>query len=140
MILTQASGITPHQCDLSAHADPSVDNISTPLASCLGDLMTLTLFGFIAAFVLLSSLSSYLIPTLILVFVTIILVLATFATFRDRVSRPLISQGWTPLVCAMIVSSGTGLILDKFVTRWEGFGALAIVLSGKHLLTPCRPE
>jgi len=110
--------------------DLNPDNISTPLASCLGDLMTLTLFGFIAAFVLLSSLSSYLIPTLILVFVTIILVLATFATFRDPVSRPLISQGWTPLVCAMIVSSGTGLILDKFVTRWEGFGALAVVLCG----------
>lgn len=31
----------------------------------------------------------------------------------------------------MVVSSGTGLVLDKFVTKWEGFGGLAIVISGE---------
>jgi len=92
--------------------------------------VTLTLFGLIAAFVLVPSLSSELISTLIVILVIVILVWASYATIRNRVSRPLISQGWTPLVCAMIVSSGAGLVLDKFVTRWEGFGALAMVVTG----------
>jgi solute carrier family 41 len=45
-------------------------------------------------------------------------------------SRPLIRDGWTPLLVAMAIESGTGLVLDWFVGRYRGFGLLAVVMTG----------
>lgn len=41
-------------------------------------------------------------------------------------------QGWVPLLAAMVLSSGTGMLLDTYVQRWDGFGALAVVMAGKR--------
>ncbi|KAF8344133.1 Mg transporter [Cantharellus anzutake] len=110
--------------------DLNPDNISPPLASCLGDLITLALLGFMATVITLPAFSWLPISALIIVFVIVTLIASAYTTLRNTISRQHISQGWTPLVCAMVVSSGAGLVLDRFVTRWEGYGALAIVISG----------
>ena len=35
----------------------------------------------------------------------------------------------------MFISSGTGIVLDMFVSRYEGFAVLAVVISGTYLLS-----
>ena len=35
----------------------------------------------------------------------------------------------------MIISSGTGIVLDVFVSRYEGFAVLAVVISGTYLFS-----
>lgn len=104
------------------------DNIAPPVASCLGDLVTLILIGV---------LSNLLIPFLhtpipfILGLLVIGVGIACFAfTLRNAHVRPLLTQGWTPLFGAMVISSGTGIVLDMFVSRYEGFAILAVVISG----------
>jgi solute carrier family 41 len=44
-------------------------------------------------------------------------------------SRPLIRDGWTPLLVAMAIESGTGIVLDWYVGRYRGFGMLAVVMT-----------
>jgi len=44
--------------------------------------------------------------------------------------KPLLKDGWTPLVGAMLITSFSGLVLDQFVNRYEGYGLLAIVITG----------
>lgn len=34
----------------------------------------------------------------------------------------------------MVISSGTGIVLDMFVSKYEGFAILAIVISGSSSL------
>jgi solute carrier family 41 len=111
----------------------SLDNISTPLASCLSDLLTLTLLSFLATFLTLPRLPFFQFPLVFTLFFILILGLAIFASLRNAVSRPLLKDGlsWIPLLCAMAISSGTGLVLDEFVTKWKDFGSLAIVISGQ---------
>lgn len=111
----------------------SLDNISTPLASCLGDLLTLTLLSFLATFLTLPRISLFQLPLLFTLFFIFVLGLAIFASLRNTISRPLLKDGlsWVPLLCAMAISSGTGLVLDEFVTKWKDFGSLAIVVSGQ---------
>jgi len=41
-----------------------------------------------------------------------------------------LGEGWTPLFGAMVISSGTGVVLDMFVSKYEGFPLLAVVISG----------
>jgi len=46
------------------------------------------------------------------------------------VVKDLIWQGWTPLFGAMVISCGTGIVLDTFASRYPGFPLLAVVISG----------
>lgn len=104
------------------------DNIAPAVASCLGDLFTLVLLGFV---------SNLLIPFLrtpapfvLLLLVLLSATLCGIYAFKNDTVRPLIKEGWSPLFVAMAISSGTGIVLDMFVSRYEGFAILAIVISG----------
>ncbi|KAI5822155.1 hypothetical protein K523DRAFT_422185 [Schizophyllum commune Tattone D] len=69
----------------------------------------------------------------LLVFVAVIAI-AVFCLFgivrRNPYVRPLLREGWAPLFGAMVISSGTGIVLDLFVSRYEDFAVLAVVISG----------
>jgi len=64
----------------------------------------------------------------------IIAVVCLVYTVRNPHVRSLVTEGWSPLFAAMIISSGTGLVLDMFVSRYEGFAILAVVISGASLV------
>lgn len=59
-----------------------------------------------------------------------------FVTRRNLHVRDLLKEGWVPLFAAMVISSGTGIVLDTFVARYEGFALLAVVISGLCILSP----
>lgn len=111
------------------------DNIAPPVAACLGDLVTLLLLG------LVSTINIYLIktpvPFIIIIVLTVAAVGWAFVTRANRRVSHLLSEGWIPLFVAMIISCGTGIVLDLFASRFEGFALLAAVISGKHTL--CMP-
>ncbi|KAJ3731639.1 Mg transporter, partial [Lentinula guzmanii] len=104
------------------------DNIAPPIASCLGDLVTLLLIGFIST--LLIPFLNGLVPILVVVAVLVSFFFSFVATYRNLYVKDLMKQGWVPLFGAMIISSTTGIVLDLFVSRYEGFALLAVVISG----------
>lgn len=55
---------------------------------------------------------------------------AVTTTLRNVLVRRLIFMGWTPLLSAMVISSGTGVVLNSVVDRYKDFGLLAIGLGG----------
>lgn len=103
------------------------DNIAPPVASALGDLLTLTLLGLISAVI-------QPMPPAVLAILLIIIFIGFVACFilttRNTRVKHLLAQGWTPLFGAMAISSGAGLVLDKFVLKWESFGMLSIIIGG----------
>jgi len=103
------------------------DNIAPPVASVLGDLVTLTLLGLISTAVY--SISNGLLAVVLLALLAIFL-FCLVTTLRNPLVRPIITQGWTPLFAAMGISSGSGLVLDKFVSRYDSFGLLSILVGG----------
>lgn len=107
------------------------DNIAPPVAACLGDLVTLLLLGAVSTINIL--LIKTPIPFIIIVVLTVAAVGWTFVTRRNAHVRHLLSEGWFPLFAAMVISCGTGIVLDLFVSRFEGFALLAAVISGKHI-------
>ncbi|KAI6046754.1 solute carrier family 41 member 1 [Pisolithus marmoratus] len=104
------------------------DNIAPPVASCLGDLVTLCLLAVV------SSLLINFINTPLPFILMLCLVLSTISCFfivrRNTYVKDLIWRGWTPLFGAMVISSATGIVLDTFASRYQGFPLLAIVISG----------
>ncbi|KAF7353839.1 Chromatin-remodeling complexes subunit ngg1 [Mycena venus] len=89
------------------------DNIAPPIASCLGDLVTLILLGAVSS--------------------VLIIFLHTPIPFTIALPRRpfrALLRRWAPLFGAMVISSGTGIVLDLFVSRYDGFALLAVVISG----------
>lgn len=105
-----------------------IDNIAPAIASCLGDLVTLCLIGLVSS--LLIPFLHTPIPFIISIIVIVTALTSLVYTLRNKYVRPLLSEGWTPLFGAMIISSATGIVLDMFVSKYEGFAVLAVVISG----------
>ncbi|EPQ32376.1 uncharacterized protein PFL1_00572 [Pseudozyma flocculosa PF-1] len=104
------------------------DNIASPLAASLGDLTTLTLLGLFA-----SSLMHFegtFLATVILAGLAVACIACLIVTYRNAYVRELLTSGWVPLLVAMFVSSGAGLVLDTYVGRYQGFALLAPVMAG----------
>ncbi|ETW85141.1 Mg2+ transporter-E [Heterobasidion irregulare TC 32-1] len=104
------------------------DNIAPPVASCLGDLVTLFLLG-VTSTILIRFLGTP-VPFGVIVLIVCTSVGCAVLTRRNPHVKDLLLQGWSPLLGAMIISSGTGIILDMFVSRYEGFALLAVAISG----------
>jgi len=104
------------------------DNIAPAVASCLGDLFTLVLLGVVSA-VLVPFIRTP-IPFIVGALVVFFAISCLTYTLRNERVRPLLKEGWSPLFAAMVISSGTGIVLDMFVSRYEGFAVLAVVISG----------
>lgn len=104
------------------------DNIAPPIASCLGDLVTLILLGLVSSALIISLHTP--IPFTLAIIVVLSALSCGMFTRRNPHVAPLLTQGWTPLFGAMVISSGTGIVLDLFVSRYDGFALLAVVISG----------
>ena len=113
-----------------------LDNIAPPIASCLGDLVTLCL---------LAGVSYIFISLLRAPFVLVIIIIAMTAgatgwvvlTNKNPHVKPLLREGWSPLFGAMIISSGTGAVLDLFASRYMDYGLLAVAnTSGFRVFRP----
>jgi solute carrier family 41 len=113
---------------------PISDNIAPPVASCLGDLVTLCL---------LTGVSYLYINFLKIPFVLAIIIVAIFVgaigwailTNKNPHVKPLLREGWSPLFGAMIISNGTGAVLDLFVNRYQDYGLLAVANTSEHRIT-----
>ncbi|CAO1618101.1 unnamed protein product [Parajaminaea phylloscopi] len=104
------------------------DNIASPLAASLGDLLTLTIVGLLGS--ALVRFEGTILATLIFLGLLAACAICFFFTLRNTYVRELLSSGWVPLILAMFISSGAGLVLDTFVQRFEGFALLAPVVTG----------
>ncbi|KAH0830168.1 Mg transporter [Lanmaoa asiatica] len=118
-----------HRCSLSSQSDrASSDNIAPPVASFLGDLVTLSLIGAISS-VLINCVNTVL-PLIIAILLVCSAVACAVVVRGNSMVKDLIWQGWTPLFGAMVISCGTGIVLDTFASRYPGFPLLAVVISG----------
>ncbi|KAG2073486.1 hypothetical protein BDR04DRAFT_1050215 [Suillus decipiens] len=104
------------------------DNIAPPIASCLGDLVTLGLLGVISSILIIVINTP--IPLICAALTVLSATLCVFLVRRNSSVKDLIYQGWVPLFGAMVISCATGIVLDIFVSRYQGFPLLAIVISG----------
>lgn len=106
----------------------SADNIAPPVAACLGDLVTMIMLGAMSTLIILGS--STLAPFLIIGVVVLWAVACAYFVLRNPQVSPLLKEGWTPLFGSMVITSGSGIVLDLFVSRYDGYALLAVAFGG----------
>ena len=103
------------------------DNVATPIAAALGDLVTLGLLSLVASTL---HASSSIVPLAILV---IYLVLSPIFISRAKEhpdTRDILVNGWTPVLCAMVISSLGGRILSSAVANFPDIAVFQPVING----------
>lgn len=104
------------------------DNITPPIAACLGDLLTLFILA-LAGTVLVGAMDTP-VPLLAVIAMTAAGVWFTRRVMRDAWVKDIARGSWMPLIGAMLISSGTGMVLESGVGKYRGFALLAISMTG----------
>ncbi|XP_031731786.1 solute carrier family 41 member 1 [Anarrhichthys ocellatus] len=108
------------------------DNVATPIAASLGDLITLSLLAGISTGLYKElEFNDYVSPLVCAVFVALCPLWVLIAR-RIPSTRELLYSGWEPVIIAMAISSVGGLILDKTVTNpnFAGMAVFTPVING----------
>ncbi|CAL8335912.1 unnamed protein product [Merluccius merluccius] len=107
------------------------DNVATPIAASLGDLVTLSLLAAISSFLFRHRDLWYLPPAVCLFFLVLIPLWVSVARHSPPI-REVLSSGWQPVIVAMTISSIGGLIFDKTVSdpNFEGMAVFTPVING----------
>jgi solute carrier family 41 len=53
-----------------------------------------------------------------------------FSVYKNPHVRDLLFSGWTPIIVAMLISSGAGLVLERYVEQYKGLAMLTPILCG----------
>lgn len=113
------------------------DNICSPLAACLGDFLTLFILALVgSALVAFWQVPVLLTTTSIMAAVTV--GVRWYSTRSNKMSTSSIRNeedgegegAWWPLIAAMVISCGTGVVLESNVTKYEGFALLGVTMTG----------
>uniref|UniRef100_A0A8C5GLK6 Solute carrier family 41 member n=1 Tax=Gouania willdenowi TaxID=441366 RepID=A0A8C5GLK6_GOUWI len=107
------------------------DNVATPIAASLGDLITLSLLAGTSSFFYCYKEIWYLPPGVCFCFVLLIPVWVFIASQSPPI-KEVLKSGWQPVILAMSISSIGGLILDKSVSNpeYEGMAVFTPVING----------
>ncbi|XP_030275380.1 solute carrier family 41 member 1 [Sparus aurata] len=108
------------------------DNVATPIAASLGDLITLSLLAGVSTGLYKElEYNDYASPLVCAVFVAMCPLWVLIAR-RIPSTRELLYSGWEPVIIAMAISSVGGLILDKTVTNpnFAGMAVFTPVING----------
>ncbi|XP_032502888.1 solute carrier family 41 member 1 isoform X2 [Phocoena sinus] len=108
------------------------DNVATPIAASLGDLITLALLSGISwGLYLEQDVWQYIYPLVCAFFVALLPVWVVLAR-RSPATREVLYSGWEPVIIAMAISSVGGLILDKTVSdpNFAGMAVFTPVING----------
>ncbi|KAM9408373.1 solute carrier family 41 member 1-like [Pholidichthys leucotaenia] len=107
------------------------DNVATPIAASLGDLITLSLLAGVSNFFFIHRDVWYL-PCLVFSFFMFLIPAWAIIASRSPPIRKVLKSGWQPVILAMSISSFGGLILDKTVSNpdFEGMAVFTPVING----------
>ncbi|OWF35301.1 Solute carrier family 41 member 2 [Mizuhopecten yessoensis] len=103
------------------------DNVATPIAASLGDLVTLSLLA--GGSLVLYGKHLWMAPTIIGLLVALI-PLWLYISVKNKYTNVVVYSGWTPVLSAMFISSVGGLILDFTVSRYHGIAVFQPVING----------
>ncbi|KAM5279909.1 solute carrier family 41 member 3 isoform 2-T2 [Ctenodactylus gundi] len=107
------------------------DNIATPIAASLGDLITLSILALVSSFFYRHRDTWYLSPLVCIGFMALIPLWILIAKQNPSI-MDILKFGWFPIILAMVISSFGGLILSKTISKhqYKGMAIFTPVICG----------
>uniref|UniRef100_A0A182N9K9 SLC41A/MgtE integral membrane domain-containing protein n=1 Tax=Anopheles dirus TaxID=7168 RepID=A0A182N9K9_9DIPT len=115
---------------VSSRTTMNPDNLATPLAASIGDVVSISLLAGIAT-LLFENIDTHLWVTFVMVAVYVFLLpFWMLLVYRNKYTRSVLSTGWVPVLSALFISGMGGLVLDKAVGIFNGFVVFQPIING----------
>lgn len=110
------------------HMNP--DNLATPLAASIGDVVSLSVLSFIAS-TLFDNLATHIWVTYVLIgiYLALLPIWVTVVLYNTYTCKVL-KSGWVPVLSALFISGMGGLVLDAAVNIYKGFVVFQPIING----------
>lgn len=105
------------------------DNIATPIAASLGDVATLGVLALIAR-EMYKTKENISIPIAAIAVFLIMVPFWIYCAKQNEYTRQLILTGWIPIIGAVAITSGGGVILESALKEYEGMAVFQPVING----------
>ncbi|CAH1986866.1 unnamed protein product [Acanthoscelides obtectus] len=107
------------------------DNLATPMAASIGDVVSLLVLSFWAN-LLYNIHDSYpwLMALILAVYVLLLLPLWILIVRKNHYTRNVLTHGWTPVISALFISGSGGLVLDLAVEQFKGYAVFQPIING----------
>ncbi|KAL9878234.1 solute carrier family 41 member 1 isoform 2-T2 [Glossina fuscipes fuscipes] len=107
------------------------DNMATPLAASIGDVVSISLLSFIAS-ILFDHIKIHglWVTYVVLACYMFLLPLWIIVVLKNKYTRPILKTGWVPVLSALCISGLGGLVLDAAVEIFNGFVVFQPIING----------
>ncbi|XP_046427028.1 solute carrier family 41 member 1-like [Neodiprion virginianus] len=113
-----------HRCKMNP------DNLATPLAASIGDVVSITVLATVASALFKILDNQIWILYLILGGYICLLPLWICIVLKNKYTRNVLKTGWTPVLSALFISGLGGLVLDQAVDVFDGFVIFQPIING----------
>lgn len=106
------------------------DNLATPLAASIGDVVSISVLSTIASALFVRMEKELWILSVILGCYILILPVWIYIVLKNKYTRNVLTSGWAPVLSALLISGFGGLILDRVVDTFTGFVIFQPIING----------
>ncbi|XP_076237053.1 solute carrier family 41 member 3 isoform X2 [Calliopsis andreniformis] len=106
------------------------DNLATPLAASVGDVVSISVLSAVASAFFVRLETELWILGLILACYLLILPVWIYIVLKNKYTRNVLTSGWVPVLSALFISGFGGLILDQVVDEFNGFVIFQPIING----------
>ncbi|XP_049705384.2 solute carrier family 41 member 1 isoform X3 [Helicoverpa armigera] len=106
------------------------DNVATPLAASIGDIVSNTVLAVTAQYMYEQIQISLWQPIALMCVYYSLLPLWVFIVWRNKYTKKVLTSGWTPVISALFISGIGGIVLDKAVDHYRGYEVFQPIVNG----------
>lgn len=106
------------------------DNVATPLAASIGDIVSNTVLAVTAQYMYEQIQVSLWQPIALICVYYSLLPLWVFIVWRNKYTKTVLTSGWTPVISALFISGIGGIVLDQAVDYFRGYEVFQPIVNG----------
>ncbi|XP_012541073.1 solute carrier family 41 member 3 isoform X1 [Monomorium pharaonis] len=106
------------------------DNVATPLAASIGDVVSISILSTIATeFYNRMNTEGWILYVVLGVFL-VLLPIWIAIVLKNKYTKKVLKSGWIPILSALLISGGGGLVLERIIDEYKGSEAFQPVING----------
>ncbi|XP_070150743.1 solute carrier family 41 member 2 isoform X2 [Polyergus mexicanus] len=106
------------------------DNLATPLAASIGDVVSISILSAIASEFFRRLKAEIWVLYVVFGFFLVVLPFWILIVLKNKYTKSVLKSGWVPILSALLISGGGGLVLERMVDSYDGFEVFQPVING----------
>ncbi|KYN06849.1 Solute carrier family 41 member 2 [Cyphomyrmex costatus] len=105
-------------------------NLATPLAASIGDVVSISILSTVASEFYKRLYTEVWILYIVIGMYLVLLPIWIIIVLKNKYTRTVLKSGWVPILSALMISGGGGLVLERMIDSYKGSEVFQLVING----------